>query len=368
VFIHAQSGQKTEENPKNTLKFYYTLPKNSYTLLLTVQKVSLFKGPFADYAERLSGLSYVIKNDSVCYQITSILLNVNALPDGEQMYPVFIPQKAGKKYHFDANGFLKENIYIADYQKNTLLKNNPTNSTPIEKKRFPLHVGNEFVTYYDTTYISQLQEDSTIISIPVITKRQAPKTTLAMAQDIIKTIEQIREQKLLLLTGDHETDYSQLPLMLTQLKEQEDEYTALFTGIQETENEIYTLYYCPTSAQKADILQIPLTGLENGKLLPNELNIYSLRLEKVASPNIMAQQVATTQEKGKKHYFYYRQPTYYKISLCKGNQILQTLGTFPLAQFGVVCSLPQTDKCTYKRDDFTGALKSVQFHKKKKKY
>jgi hypothetical protein len=365
-FAQSQSKPDTRIRSGDDLPFYYALPKTVCTLILEVRKISLFRGPFADYADKLPGLPYWIEKDSICYQVMACLLQISAVPDFEQLHSLTVPQNANAKYTFDSYGLFSlnnKNLPQATETRTVL-----ENCHPVQTKRFPWLPAAGFIVQHDTVYTTQIRDDSTHIMIPQINQRFIPKSTLAMAQDAVKMVEQIREQYYMLIAGEHETDYTQLPLMLRELKEKEKEYTAMFAGKTEEEMQTYQFSYCPASAQKADRIRIPLQDLWTDKdPLPDFLTGYDLHLRRIDNRDLPeAVLTENTSDKRKKQQSYYRRPAYYEFHLtCKGNHPY-VLGVFPLAQFGTTHAVP-AKAVSYSIDDLTGSIKEIQYGGKQRK-
>ncbi|MBP5614168.1 MAG: DUF4831 family protein, partial [Bacteroidales bacterium] len=73
--------------------FFYSLPRNYFEVSVTLCKTNRYPGPFAEYAERMLGLSGAIMEPSVEYAVKSVHVRLMAESDTAQQYFVEYPKK-----------------------------------------------------------------------------------------------------------------------------------------------------------------------------------------------------------------------------------------------------------------------------------
>ncbi len=221
---------------------------------------------------------------------------------------------------------------------------------------------------YDTTYIPQMI-DTVIVQIPQITKRFVSKPTQQQAQEAIDEIKKIREAHWLLISGDHETDYSNLELMLNELKQKENGYLALFSGTTETEELTYTFTVIPSKQENKITIPLFYFSEKQGITKKGEDSHqmeYSLQLNlsdmqdavnkaKNTFLDIQSSDRRQNNSQEKQTGLYYRNPAYYSIFIYNGINLVESFGTYPIAQFGQVLMLP-SNVYSFEIDPQTGTL------------
>ena len=220
---------------------------------------------------------------------------------------------------------------------------------------------------YDTVYVQEMV-DSVMVQVPKITKRLIAKPTQQQADEAIKMIESIREARWLPISGDHEVNYTELELMLSELQKKENEYLALFTGITEKEEFIYTFpVFLPS--QKGIATRLPLFQFskEYGIGMNDDSINYTLAIHatgimgeavKIADKKFTSSKAYKKDKKAGKNSLYYRKPEYLWVSLCEGHSIVQDFGIYPISQYGETVPLP-TNTTFFEIDPLTGALKYI---------
>jgi hypothetical protein len=370
-FIHgveAMDANDIEGKGKAKEKFYYALPENYFTVTVTIDKINTYKGPLVDYAGKVTGLSSVVKEDAVHYAISSITMDIHSRIDIEHVYSAEVSNTSANAYHL-----LYKDLLLSSYNKRSmsLWKEKQLldmeNTSAHRRNRFSIYTADAMVEKYDTAYIQEVF-DTIVVQIPKITKRLFAKPTQQQAEEAIKAIEMIREARWLLISGDHETDYSQLELMLSELQKKEDEYLTLFKGITEKEELSYTFTIFPS--QKGTAITFPLfrfsekygigdRGEDRGKIN------YTLRLsskginEAIEKADTQIEETTNKNGKTKGNGLFYRKPQYFLFSLYRENDLIQDFGIYPIAQFGKTVPMP-SNVSSFEIDALTGALKYME--------
>ncbi|MDR2409189.1 MAG: DUF4831 family protein [Bacteroidales bacterium] len=360
---HVEKKGKTKES------FYYALPENYFTITVVIDKIQTCKGPLADYAGKVTGLSSVVGEDAVHYSISCVKMEIHSRIDVGHVYRAEVSNTGNNLYHL----FYKE-LLLSSYNKSTTSlwqekqQLDMENTSAHRQNRFSLYKADAMIEKYDTTYIQEVF-DTVVVQIPKISKRLFAKPTQQQAEEVIKTIETIRESRWLLINGDHETDFSELELMLSELQKKEDEYLALFKGITEKEELSYTFTILP--AQKGDVITLPLFqfsekyGISNRDEDRKKVN-YSLRLTSKGIHEAVEKadknHEATQSQKNNRTsegMLYYRKPQYFLFSLYRENDLVQDFGIYPISQFGKTVPLP-SNVSSFEIDPLTGSLKYME--------
>ncbi|MDR1878350.1 MAG: DUF4831 family protein [Bacteroidales bacterium] len=362
------TGQDTV-NEKKTKKikesFYYALPQNYFTVHVRIDQTNRYKGPLAGHAGKVTGLTSVVNEDTVYYTIAQIDVEIHSQIDREHIYHAELKQKHATKYHLLYKELLLAN-YTLPRQSFLSEKQSEDKAGVLAQNLFPVYTADALTVRYDTTYVPVIVDSVTTILTPVINKRSFTKPTQQQAEEAMKTIETIREARWLLINGDHETDYSHLDRMLSELQKKEDDFLALFRGI--TQKEELSFDFTLTPLKKESTITLPLFyfsgkyGINDNRQDAQKV-LYSLRLTAndlyQTSNTADKKQSVDTQEKvvakGKSDFLYYRKPLYYTLSLYKGNDWVQDFGIYPVSQFGDTLPLP-SDVISCKIDALTGAL------------
>lgn len=225
--------------------YTYALPRNYFRVDVKLDKIKRYPGPFAEYAERMLGLSGAIKEASVKYAVKSVGVQLMAEEDTSCIYYVEYPRNA-------------KNVIMLQPVQKLSLSDEIRFSVPDEqaRARFEMYDNYTLVEKSDTTY-ERCLIDSEWVSVPKIHKQMVEKTTAQRADEALKKIKTIREAQWLLLTGDHEVDFSNMEYMLSELKKEEETYLSLYSGFTVSEEETI-VFSLQLPAEKKDEYIVPL--------------------------------------------------------------------------------------------------------------
>ena len=338
--------------------FFYNLPQNYFVVKVTLQKNSKYVGPFADYAEKLLGLSGAIRKNETSYAIRNIDVLLQAQNDTSRTYWVEYPAKTDAPLNPNLIRIPQPETQC-QWQFDFPVYNEQT------KARFEMYDNYTLIEKIDTTYEAK-EIDSNVVIVPKYHKKMVEKTTAQKAEEAMAKIKNIREAQWLLLTGDYNMDFSNLPYMIDELKKEEETYLSLFSGFSLTEAE--TCYFVITlPADKRELLMLPLfdfspqTGVAK-KIADGEVESYALQLVNRHYTDIKASVVKKQISKKQQGSFYYRIPEYYAATLLKGNQSIRNLGDIPISQYGLENQLPK-NVIGLELDALTGEARDLLFAK-----
>ncbi|MCL2131116.1 MAG: DUF4831 family protein [Lentimicrobiaceae bacterium] len=345
--------------------FYYALPENYFEVKVRVQKETFYKGPLADYAGEVTGLASTVKENKVLYKITGITIKEYARADKNQLYKL---KKNGNRLRFSylRNGLLNMERKTFPNHSSEKEKTYAFNTEKTEEiNRFSIYSANAVMEKYDTVYTYQ-EIDSVLVQVQNVTKSLVIKPTKRQAEDAMETLDKIRDARWLLISGEHEVDFSKLEAMLAELQKMENDYLALFSGMVETTEEEHTFIVCPT--QKTDIFSLPLFRFSSTEgITEKEIGTvsYSLNFKSLDSQNELIEKTMADSEKQKRKIdadgktIYYRLPQVYVVTLLENGKPSYVFGEYPIAQLGEVLSLPKKVK-RFQLDAFTGGLRFVK--------
>ena len=367
--IVANPSDAGKKKPKIKESFYYALPENYFIVTVVVEKTTTYKGPLREYAGKITGLSQVVKNDAVYYAISSVNLEMRSTIDYNHVYYVETSHKNAVPYHILYKDLLLSAYDRADTMFSSLIKKpfvNQANTLLYEQNRFNAYSSDAMIEKYDTVYV-QAMVDSVMVQVPKITKRLIAKPTQLQADEAIKMIESIREARWLLISGDHEVDYTKLELMLSELQKKENEYLTLFTGITEKEELTYTFpVFLPSQKEVATRLPLFQFSKEHGIGITEDSVNYTLAIQpigmgeavKMADKKFVSSKAYQKDKKAGKNSLYYRKPQYFMVDMYEKNNFVKHVGTYPISQYGETVPLP-TNTTFFEIDPLTGALKYI---------
>lgn len=314
--------------------YVYALPQNTLKVKVNVAKTIYHKGPFAEFAEEVTGLSMpVIEENEVKYGISQVQLQVQHMPDTLQVYPIDVSHVMFSQL---ANKGMILNMGVPAKDYEAVHYDFEAKADEYHNK-FYMYKASDMMLKYDTAYV-EVMVDSMPVKQAEITSYWVAKPSRQMASEAAEKIESIRSDYYDLISGYHESDYTDLKLMLQELKGQENDLMVLFTGYRQPEYTTYEYTFTfPMEAKAdefdADLLVVSVTDgvIPHCMHQPGQYK-YSLHFARV---NTMEAAYA-----GKvKNAFHYRKPAYYKVWLMENGTARQYMGVIPIAQYGSVMQM-----------------------------
>jgi hypothetical protein len=351
---------------------YYSLPKTVVTVEANISKIYKIKGPYADYASKLLGLTNVITENSSSYSLDNMKIDSYSIPDPDQYYFVEIPRSCHKRnsvlLQLSESGIITS---INDLNKLNV-KTNPSDTLEVQSDVITKPFNYAFVNSNQTatfdTIIQTINADTASFKKETIKKVYVEKTIEQKAKEAADYIMKIKENEFDLLIGYSEVNYSKesIEYMYGQLKKMETEYLNLFTGVTITHHFKYHSSYNP--ADPKNMINVPLFRLSSKEGITDTSNangeIVYLKIDKLEnSKTLESFNNAKQNAKRKQHGFYYRIPEYAKVSVFYEDKV-KAESNIPVSQYGVVSELPSVKKMKALYYPNTGALKSVAVNKK----
>jgi hypothetical protein len=205
------------------------------------------------------------------------------------------------------------------------------------------------------TIIRKVVVDTMTVEKMYLEKRWVEKSSEQKAVEAANMISKIREERYNLVTGYHEVPYEKGAIMYMdqQLKELENEYMSLFTGITIQKSLHYSFTTLPEPDDASGEIAICIFSERSGVKDINSAGGQRLYLQfETAEPNqdLLSAIQSREQAAGDNHGFYYRIPATSQIILEVNDDIILRENV-QIAQFGAVSYLPST-------------ITAVQFHSK----
>lgn len=339
---------------------FYSLPLSVIKVDITVNKIQKVKGPFAEYAEQMLGLTNVTRTNSMEYELQDVKLSLLNEPDPNELYFITIPDKRKDRdpiLMFLSDEGILVGAQFADiaekkHEKNSITLNSSNNELP------ELAISNT-VERMDTI-VKRISLDTTIIEQKFFKKITAAKSNEQKAREAADFILKMDENMLNLITGYQEVNYDKgtMEFMYNRMSVMKRDYLELFKGLKQISQEVITYYYVPGN----ESLSASLCRFSIGKgIMPASATSGDLMQIKT-TPQINNSLKSATEKLSSssksKHGVYYRIPSRADISVQLGGlRLIES--RFVVNQLGVVTFLPAGNLKNIQLHHNTGALKSV---------
>lgn len=318
--------------------FTYALPKTAFLVNVTVEKISEYKGCYADYAASLMGLSDFVKVSQVRYEVKDIKVQDFLVPDENNQFLVQLSANQLK------NDFLTE-IFNDKYSLKDQYYTPFMDSLGEELPDFFRYYTNVRYEEVEESYLDTRIVDGVVTQVLVNQTKTIERTSSQQAQEVAEQILKIRDDRYDLLTGKQEVPYSKdaLEFMVNSLNELEHNYLSLFSGLKIKQLVHYNIVVVPSDEND---LMVPIFAFsENrGVAEPNQdKGIYYLQISPQLQLNSWNEYccVATGNSKTKPNKGYrVRQALPANLSLLKDDEEIAKIGVYQIYQLGKIQILP----------------------------
>lgn len=315
--------------------FCYMLPTTGFQVTLSVTKVREIKGYYADHAESLLGLNNVIQENRTYYKVNEVAVKPVQMPDTTQAYLVQLSKAQAKA------GFLEKMISCKRQHpaSSNAMQWYTTASTPIPdffKNYAELSYSEQEDSYLETKII-----DGVVTQVPANKTKKVSKTSIQKAQEAADAISKSRKDQYSLVAGEQETPYSEeaLSRMLQNLKQWEENYLSLFTGLTLEDEITYTFYVIPDQSLSCPLFAFdPATGVSFDNLTGN--NVYRLVLGPKANFEPIANEVGSIQANSKNNGYRIRSTIPIQVMMTFQGKRIHDFGFFDMSQYGPIQILP----------------------------
>ena len=318
--------------------FTYALPKTAFLVNVTVEKISEYKGCYADYAASLMGLSDFVKVSQVRYEVKNIKVQDFLVPDENNQ---FLVQLSGNQLRKDFLTEIFNDKYSLKDQYYTPFGDSVGENIP------------DFFRYYSNAQYEEIEEsyldtriiDGVVTQVLVNQVKTIEKSSKQQAQEVAEQISKIRDDRYDLLTGKQEVPYSKevLEFMVNSLNELEKNYLSLFSGLKVKQLVHYNIIVVPSDEN--DLL-VPIFAFSENRGVeePNQdKGNYYLQITPQLELNSWKEYCCIASGNGKTNPnkgYRVRQALPANISILKDEEEVEKLGVYQIYQLGKVQILP----------------------------
>ncbi len=319
-----------------TIKGYhlcYALKTTAIKVTVSATKVREIKGYYSDHAQSLLGLTHVIDENRTSYRLDKVDIAPIDIPDMDKRYMVILSGKQNK-----------ENL-LAPSSKEQNANTGLLNLTSYTTQTAP--IPDFFKNYADLSY-TQTEDafvetkiiDGVVTQVPANKTKVVSKTNSQKAQEAADAISKSRKDQYNLVAGEQETPYSAeaIRIMLAELKQWENNYLSLFTGITLEDEITYTFYAIPEGERTTLFTFNPVSGL-SVEQADSASDTYILSLSPLYDfPSFCNENVSA--QNPKTNGYRYRTAKAYKAALEHQGSNIHDFGILNMYQFGTIKVLP----------------------------
>ena len=347
--------------PPDAEGLIYALPQTMVRVDLVVNRIQKTKGPFSEFADQLLGLSQVILNNSVEYELESIRLTSYNEPDPLQYYFIQLPHKQKDRQAVElflsSDGILS-GAGISDTLRNIMDRG--LKDLSVSNVSAPEITNPNMLERMDTV-VKKISLDTSIIEQKFFRKTSTAKTTEQKAREAADFILKLDDSMFNLINGYHEVNYDKgtIEFMYNQMGSMKKDYLELFKGISNSSSESFSYYFVavPENTSQTLCKFSPSRGIisknsGNGEPIMLQVDVINNANEvknKLASRNSAAEL---------SHGIYYRIPVKSNVSVIIGG-LTKIESKFSINQLGILSFIPASSLRHISLDNNTGAVKSV---------
>ena len=346
--------------------YFYSLPQTHLKIEVVVEKVEKIAGPLAAYAERYLGVAGVEQSNSVRYEVKDLRLSTFSQPDPSQLYFVQLDKRSKEPQSlvlsFTESGLIM-GVNKRVSNKKEVVEEVQMNVQPEGKKDyFNYFAGYNFYRKTDTI-VRRISIDTFSIEKYNFNVSLIEKDPESKAKEIAEKLEQLREDRYLLLTGYQEINYGEgMRYMDGELKKMEAAYISLFTGYTKTEYIYKSFTLLPDKDQIAKNIAAFRFSETQGIFDKNDSRgnqvLISYKAD-LSTQNIQGFLNAAIAEKDSPMTgYFYRVPEYAEFSIILNDENFHN-SNFLISQFGTVVQTPSL-KTELEFHPNTGSLKQIR--------
>jgi hypothetical protein len=321
---------------------FYALPRQSVEVEIVVRKQEFIKGPYAEFAERLLGVTNFIGENQTVYSIENVSILQKSEINPHQIYFVkFNDSELTLDYD---NGLIISSVNFPKNKFSESCKNDFRRQIHQKQQtaNHPIIPTLNLTERKDTVFFNQMI-DTQLVQRYEIRTVQTVKTPFQKAEEIVARINEIRDHRNLWLRGYQEVNYTAdfVNAMLTELNRVEDGYIRLFTGTTKTSYETANFDFLPTNKDNLNV-ELSLFSKSYGLLNATTEDVSDA---KRITLNITLQddtfsdiQKFSRKIKLPKTGFFYTIPNQSFVTIKLDDQVLLSR-QMPFSQFGITPSL-----------------------------
>ena len=345
VFLNVYSQKAVYQLPINSQTnitnrtFFYTLPKTAFKVDVVVTKTSNIKGLYADFAEKMLGITNYCTENSFSYQLKKIAVTSFTVPDETLQFVVELSSAQIQ------NNFLQslyENNMVSNFNTASKLEQTQEDFLPDFFKNYAdVMLQQTYETYTETKII-----DGVVTQVPVTQTKVTTKTLSQQAQEAADFIKKIQDDRYAILSFSQEVTLEKdaFEYLVNQLNELEKKYLELFTGISVLEDMYETFVVYPDNQYEGllPLCSVSPTAGFSTSMSKNDVHNFYLKCIPQASTQqqVFFHETLATKSKSKPNAGYrIRTALPVFVSLVNGGKE-EMLGVFPVYQFGLLETLP----------------------------
>ncbi|MCL1968312.1 MAG: DUF4831 family protein [Bacteroidetes bacterium] len=318
--------------------FFYTLPKTAFKVDVVITKTSNIKGLYADFAEKMLGITNYCAENSFSYTLKKIFITPFTVPDETLQFVAELSPMQMQSHFLQS---LYANNATPDFHTSSKYEQNDADILPDFFKNYAdAMIQQSYETYTETKII-----DGVVTQIPVTQTKITTKTLSQQAQEAANFIEKIRSDRYAIISFMQETAISKdaFEYLVNQLNEFEKSYLELFTGITVFEDIHETLVVYPNN--ESALLPLcsvtPTTGFSSSVCKTNAYNYYLKCMPQISTnqQTNFYEFLAAKPKYRKSSGYYIRKAAPVFVSLVQGDKE-EMLGIFPIYQYGLLETLP----------------------------
>lgn len=345
AFLHVYAQKAVFQlpvTPQNSITnptFFYTLPKTAFKLDVVVTKTTNMKGIYAEFAEKMLGITNYCKENSVSYGLKNIAATPFIVPDENLQFVVELSPIQMK------NNFL-QSVHAQNsatgFRASSSFEESNADILPDFFKNFADVITHQTQETFTETKII----DGVVTQVPVTQTKTITKSLEQQAQAAVDFIEKLRDDRYVILSFEQETTLSKeaFEYLVNQFNNLERQYLELFIGITLSEDIHETVIVYPNS----DFALVPVCAVspvDGFSVTPDRTNAYNYYLKctpqgSVSQPANFIDALTSDSYRKNNTGYRIRKAAPVLVTLVHGNVEKSILGVFPVFQFGLLETLP----------------------------
>ncbi|MGC8865474.1 MAG: DUF4831 family protein [Bacteroidales bacterium] len=352
-------SSNTNKPDKNGV--FFALPRTVVKVTVKVREIENMRGPYAEYATQLLGISNPVMQYSKEYEIADMNFEVLSEPDPDRVYYMEVDERVSKEernisVEITGNGIVRA-INGITMQKPTRNMQDETRIVSFTDV-FESGISSSLYRRVDTI-IRTVTVDTATIRKRYFNTFFEEKPTEMKAREAADMISRIRESRYNLLTGYQETNFSKetMEYMDKNLQRMLQDYISLFRGVRTEQMINYTFYVVPSENKLNQV--VCRFSRELGILDANDNKGKDITLSAKRSGNWAQAPAWAPKPSSKVTAAPYIIPEMAQLSLKYNNRIYDDRYV-PVSQFGLLSQMPlNRSRIIY--DTQTGNIRQVLF-------
>lgn len=331
---------RDKESFENT-DYLYALPLTTFKIQAEATRKIYKTGPYRHFAKKFLGITEVIEQNSIEWELTSFEISLFPEPDPSHYY--MIETKKSELEHSKLQELMDEGLImgLTQYCGTGFGGEQFINPKPFETRPFTdLSVKRNLVERIDTSYRTVFR-DSAFIRIPRYQRELKDKSLEEKAEEAANFIIKIRKRRFKLLAGQYDVfpEGTALETSVRELNALEKEYLSLFMGKLVEEKYTREMYITPSKDDVNQKMLLFRFSSNEGYKPANDtqgepvyLGINPLnRTLSLKKPDLLP-------EDSKASLLYYRIPDLADIEISYGNKTIAQ-GRYPVFQLGEMAGI-----------------------------